>query len=148
MRRRKRLSITDCFGKGLCQLHFQLLLCDPVARAGLGAGRAGTVLGLFLSSGGSGDEDVLSQQRLCPQTPMPHFSCQGVRAGAGVLLSDIPLSPCPAWEALPRWQQMGEVTVTVAGDLPAGTTRLFLGTALCLQVSHQLSPDFSLPLKR
>lgn len=52
MRRRKRLSTADCFGEWFRQLHFQLLLCDPVARAGLGAG---AVLGLFLRALGAVD---------------------------------------------------------------------------------------------
>jgi len=43
---------------------------------------------------------------------------------------------------------MEEAAVTMAGGLPAGTTRLFLGMAPRLQVSHQLSLDFSLPFKR
>lgn len=43
---------------------------------------------------------------------------------------------------------MEEVTVTMAGGLPAGTPRLLLGMTPCLQVSLKLSLDFSLPFKR
>lgn len=67
MRRRKRLSITDCFGEWFPQLHFQLLLCDPVARAGLGAG---SVLGLFLRAlGAVGVGMVCPTRPQCPVCP-------------------------------------------------------------------------------
>lgn len=91
------------------------------------------------------------QDPKCPKTPSaPFLLPRGESRSWSVALTSLclPVGAGPALETLLKQQQVEEATVPTAGDLPAGTTRLFLGMASCLQGSHELSPSFSLPLKR
>lgn len=99
-------------------------MCCLCSGRGWFRGRQGRQLswGLLLGALGAVGLWMVCPMRGCaPRPQVPHFSCQGVRAGAGVLLSDITLSlrgspvgaaAGAALEALPRWQQMEEASVT------------------------------------